>query len=270
MSLRVAIHCPFCKRPMAASSAFAGQMIACPNCRGEFLMTPPGMMPPPAAPLSPPSGSYAPPPVAANPAPPAAPQAVAVAAPPAARPMPAPAPAVVPPPATVPAQPPPNTARFKTAATQAPAIAPAADGKLPTLQLADATAPAAKGGSGEKGVPLWAAAMAVVASTVISAILLLGDLEGTQSTGSRRTFARQKLTEHYATGSAEPRAYQVLLREAQQAHTRGDFATERKKYRDVLALLRSEDRKKKFDWLTGAESSDQDLENQLSILLAND
>src|SRR5262245_30810293 len=266
MSLRVAIHCPFCKRPMAASSAFAGQMIACPNCRGEFLMTPPGMTPPPATPVAPPTASHAAPPVATNPAPPA--QAVAVAAPPAPRPIAAPVPAVAPPPATVPAQPPPNTARFKTAATQDSAIAPAADGKLPTLQLADA-APAAKGGSGERGIPLWAAVMAVVASTVVSAILLLGGLEGTQTTASRRATARQKLAEHYATGSAELRPYQVLLREAQQAHTRGEFATERKKYRDVLALLRAEGRTR-FEGLTGTPSGDQDLEEQLSILLAND
>ena len=29
MSLRLAITCPFCKRPMATSAAFAGQTIAC-------------------------------------------------------------------------------------------------------------------------------------------------------------------------------------------------------------------------------------------------
>src|SRR3954469_7732485 len=46
MSMRLAVNCPFCKRPMATSAAFAGQMIACPNCRGEFVLNSPGLTPP--------------------------------------------------------------------------------------------------------------------------------------------------------------------------------------------------------------------------------
>ena len=44
MSSRLAIPCPYCKRPMATSPAFAGQMIACPSCRGEFVLTIPAIV----------------------------------------------------------------------------------------------------------------------------------------------------------------------------------------------------------------------------------
>src|SRR5207248_9437500 len=85
--------------------------------------------------------------------------------------------------------PPPNTARFKTAATQAPTVVPAADGKLPTLQLADGQADG-KGEAGDKAVPLWLALLAVMASTGLSAFLLLGD-PAKNSAVDRRLEARQ-------------------------------------------------------------------------------
>lgn len=276
MSLRLAINCPFCKRAMATSAAFAGQMIACPNCRGEFVLSPPGMTPPQtgaaaASPLPPPFHLNSPGSDTAGGA------AVAVAAPPqahvatpagmAAAVQPVVATMAGAPPAAP--QPPANTARFKAASAQSPTVVPAADGKLPTLQLADADVDPAQAAGGDKAVPLWMASLAVVASTVISVILLVGDPQGGESASSRRAQARRDLAIYYGTEAVQLRPHQVLLREAQQAHSRGDFATERQRYRQVLALLRAEGRNQ-YVGLTGAPKDDEELARLLSILLANE
>jgi hypothetical protein len=267
MSLRLAVNCPFCKRPMATSAAFAGQMIACPNCRGEFLLNSPALAPSPNTPAAPiPATTLHRP----EPAPVETAPAIALAVPPASAPnrLAAPQPAL--PTSVAPAAlPPANTARFKTAASTAPAIAAAADGKLPELQLADSMAAGAAGESGEKAVPLWLACMAVVGSTVVSVFLLLGDVPGQKSIESRHAEARQQLAAYYGTNAAALAPYQVLLREAQQAHSRGDRGTERQRYRQVLALLRAE-RRSKYESVTGSPASDEQLAESLSVLLGNE
>jgi len=111
-------------------------------------------------------------------------------------------------------RPPANTARFKTAASAAPTIAAAADGKLPELQLADAAGAGSSGESGEKAVPLWLACMAVVGSTVVSVFLLLGEVPGQKSIESRHAEARQQIAAYYSNDASALRPFQVLLREA--------------------------------------------------------
>ena len=59
------------------------------------------------------------------------------------------------------------------------------------------------------------------------------------------------------------------LREAQQAHSRGDRATERQRYRQVLGLLRAE-RRSKYENVTGTPGSDEQLAECLSILLGDE
>ena len=278
MSVRIAIHCPFCKRPMATSAAFVGQMIACPNCRGEFVLNPPGLLPqqqsgavatsppmPPPFHLNSPGGEAAGGAAVAVAAPPLAHVATPAIMPTAAQPVVATT--AGPPPAAP--QPPANTARFKAASPQLPTVVPAADGKLPTLQLADADTDPAQATGGDKAVPLWMASLAVVASTVISVILLVGDPQGSESASSRRAQARHDLAIYYGTEAVQLRSHQVLLREAQQAHSRGDFETERKRYRQVLALLRAEGRNQ-YVGLTGTPKDDEELARLLSILLANE
>jgi hypothetical protein len=126
-----------------------------------------------------------------------------------------------------------------------------------------------KAGGGEKAIPLWLACMAIAASTVISAILLIGTPEGEQSVASRRAESRRELAMYYGGETAQLQPYQVLLREAQQAHSRGDQAMERQRYRDVLRLLRAEGRSK-FEGLTGTPNSDEKLAGLLSILLSDE
>lgn len=255
---RLAIPCPYCKRQMATSMAFAGQMIACPNCRGEFMLSPP-----------PGAQAHSAPPAAATSSPPtfrSTTQSASLTSAQVTAAQLAAARDALPP--TAPPQPPPNTARFKIATAQAPTVVPSVDGKLPTLQLADA-APTEKTSGGDKAIPLWLAVLAVLASTVFSVFLLLYTPPEQQSVQTRRADARRDLAQYYGNDAAALRPYQVLLREAQQAHSRGDRSLERQRYRDVLRLLRAEGRSK-FEGLTGTPASDEKLSQLLAILLAEE
>jgi hypothetical protein len=277
--MRLAVTCPVCKRPMATSAAFTGQMIACPNCRNEFVLNPPGTTPPATATPTRATSDMFPPtfrgprtehsPAIAMP-PPAAPaeEAEELKLSPIAPPTPTPLPPS--PPALPSALPQPgNVARFKTAASAAPAIAPSADGKLPELMLADGEMAGTAADGGERPVPLWLAVIAVAGSTVLSVFLLLGDAPAQKSAQSRRAEVRQEISSFYGTEAINLRPFQVLLREAQQAHSRGDRATERQKYRQVLALLRSEKRSK-YENVTGTPGDDERLAELLSILLTSE
>jgi hypothetical protein len=75
--------------------------------------------------------------------------------------------------------------------------------------------------------------------------------------------------QYYGTEFGQLLPYQLLLREAQQAHSRGDLALERQKYREVLRMLRAEGRGK-FEGLTGTPKSDQDLAKLLGTMLSKD
>jgi hypothetical protein len=305
--MRMAVNCPYCKRSLATSAAFAGQTIACPNCRGEFVFQPPASTPPPAASnsdLLPPGASRLKLSATADHALPPTSSATAVVAPPqpttrpganfTSPPVPlthptasqpsdipqsalrAPHSASSPVPASTPSAPtslapppaPSNVARFKTASTTTTTIAPAADGKLPGLLLADAQGTVA-GESGEKAIPLWLACVAVVGSTLVSLLLLFADASGAPSARSRHADARTEIAQFYGNDSAPLRPYQVLLREAQLARSRGDRNLERQRYRQVLSLLRSEKRSK-YETITGTPSDDEQLAQTLSALLSND
>ena len=261
------VQCPNCGKSVAASLAHVGQRVACPSCRGEFLLSPTALLAPPAGGTKPSSSTIPPPVQRPMMMPPTAPTSSPPAAPPAPsppRPPPAAEPYAVEPPlpsANV------HTAQFLVAKPQAPAIAPQADGKLPTLQLADAPDAAARAGSESSPVPMWAALAAVAASTAVSMILLMGDFSGSPTAASVQAQARADLERFYATGVALPKPYQVELRSGQLAHSRGDRRAEREHYRRVLAMLRAEGRSK-FQGLTGTPSGDEDLDRILSILLA--
>ena len=61
--------------------------------------------------------------------------------------------------------------------------------------------------------------------------------------------------------------YEVLLREAQRAHTRGDYKTECRNYRKVLDMLHAEGIFE-LKGVTGTRSRDKALEEALSVLLS--
>jgi hypothetical protein len=180
---------------------------------------------------------------------------------PVAQPLPAPHATLPPPPAK------PNTARFVADQARAPTIAPAADGSLPKLQLADADAePAAQAES--RPLPLWLALLLMMLSTGLSALLLLSDDGGGQRETTKAE-ARSELKRFYGQGDGPLLPYQVHLREAQLAHSRGEAPAEREHYREVLALLRAEGRGP-FVGLAGTPREDEELARLLTLLLAND
>jgi hypothetical protein len=265
---------------MATSSAFAGQMIACPNCRGEFVLQVPGVAPQMAtaavgvpadhrleraAPTPSAAGNFVPfvPPVGGA-------STTRTAGTGSSMPLPVPLPgaAANPPFAEMPPQPPPNTARLKLPGGAEEVGLPAVDGKLPSLKLAENSSEAAPA-SGEKGAPLWLALVAVAASTVMSVFLLVGDPSGAPSAAFERETARRDLVQYYGVEGGNLSPYQLILREAQQAHSRGDLAVERQRYRDVLRLLRAEGRGK-YEGLTGTPNSDEKLAKLLGTLLAKE
>jgi len=288
--MRVAVDCPFCKRSMATSAAFAGQTIACPNCRGEFAWNPPAKVPavnasdelrrsdmspprsaaaknleagtatvtvPPPPANEPITGQVAAPPRKLDLSPPANP-----GRPPSQPPLPAPANAANPSGTK-------NTARLKTAATAPATILPATDGKLPGLLLADSPATDVNREGRDRPIPMWLACLAIVGSTLLSLLLLVNDVPIQQSLSSRQTDARTAIAQFYGNDLAPLKPFQVLLREAQQAHSRGDRSLERQRYRQVLGLLRSE-RRSKYETITGVPSEDEQLANYLSVLLSNE
>ena len=277
MTLNLQVHCPYCKRPVAAPVAMVGQRIMCPSCRAEIVLNPSALLAPSGTARRSAESVDLQPPVAVQPPPVAAPAtaqpAHRVTAPPAGpmTPYVVPTPAAAQPAAPATAPPPvrPNTAQFLAAAPHAPAISSTADGKLPTLQLADSPdAAAPRVESQSPPVPLWLALTAVLASTLITLLLMTHDFDGSAATQTSKAEARRQLTAFYGNDLTPLRPFQVHLREAQLAHSRGDLAAERGRYRQVLALLRAEGRSK-FDGLTGTPDGDKELARLLAILLAD-
>lgn len=165
----------------------------------------------------------------------------------------------------------PKTARFIPAQPAESSLRVAEDGTLPQLQLRESNAP--RGGPQEpKGSNPWLVFVAVGLSALASVFLLLTDPAAPPaSLQEEKANARWRIEEEYFANlnSADPlKPYQLLLREAQQAHSRGDWATEREKYREVLALLREE--RAPFErGLTGSRRRDKALEELITVLLAS-
>lgn len=148
-----------------------------------------------------------------------------------------------------------------------------ADGKLPELVLHE-------GSQREKNVEKSATQSPLVLigvlafSVGLSMLMLLADTTPQRADTRTKAEARRVLRNHYLADQSPLEPYQVVLREALQAYSRGDFVAERRLYRRVLDMLHEEG-KNKHAGLTGAlygalPPSDQDLENQLSILLRED
>ncbi|MCD4726272.1 MAG: hypothetical protein K8R46_01310 [Pirellulales bacterium] len=164
-----------------------------------------------------------------------------------------------------------KVARFISAETADSTLRPAADGKLPELQLDEGAVrqkPQEKSSSMNPLVLLGVLSVSVVLSIVLAMI----DLGSPAAPRSERKEQMRYLIERdfFGSGNIDNRAlksYQILLREAQRAYTRGDYKTERKNYRRVLEMLRAErgpDRK----GLTGSRRRDKKLEEAISVLLS--
>jgi hypothetical protein len=215
----------------------------------------PGNVPPPTsagpAPAVPPRGS----PVSAGPVPAAA--VPRTGASPAAAPTGRPAKKV---------------AHFITTEAAQSTIKPAADGKLPELRLhegREAEVSKEKGG----GLNPLLLLGAICLSVGLCVVLLLVDVDSQDSANvAQKQRAREVLDKEWYLANEDPSKplmrYQTLLRQSQQAHSRGDRGTEHRLYRKVLDMLRAE-RGKTEKGLTGSPARDKTLEDQISILLSD-
>ena len=161
----------------------------------------------------------------------------------------------------------------------------AEDGRLPELHL-DSGAIGDKKPKRETTAVNPLVLFAVLAlSVVMSVALALVDTqpEGTtirqKKAAARIAIERNYFGQRNSVVPLEP--YQVLLREAQRAHSRGDYKQERKLYRQILQMLRAE--KAAMDdttgrrWqlggsakgITGSRTRDRELEQHISLLLSS-
>jgi hypothetical protein len=166
-----------------------------------------------------------------------------------------------------------KVARFVTADAAESALKPADDGKLPELQLRDAGEKSPREAGRKSMNPLVLFGLLTM-SVVISVALVLAPSGPSEPGKSKaRLEARRIIREEYFSDMDSPeqspsKSYQRCLREAQSAHSRGDYKTEKKLYRKVLDALRAD--RANFDkGLTGTRDSDHQLEEQLLILLGD-
>ncbi len=179
----------------------------------------------------------------------------------------APAPVAAPAAATThpsPAAQQPNVARFIAAASQDSTVQLTADGKLPELSLAEATAKKQK--PAESNTSPRVLGLARVASTVVSILVLVADFDGTSPTTETADQARASIAEYFVHQEGPMLPYQQLLKDASLAHSLRKFDEEQERYRQVLGLLRSE-AKNEYSGLTGTKSSDKELQKLLGIVL---
>ncbi len=159
-----------------------------------------------------------------------------------------------------------KTARFITADSVPSTVHLAPNGELPKLQLAE-SAHQKQGTKDSKVNPLVLVGAACL-SFCFCVVLLLSDFEGPAVDSTEEAAIRQTLESYYKNQEGPLAPYQVELRDAQQARSRGDHQAEQLHYRKVLNLLHAErDPRDRFRGLTGTPKSDQDLEKQLARLL---
>lgn len=162
-----------------------------------------------------------------------------------------------------------RVARLITTDKSATQLTPAADGKLPELQLADSRKPENES-DGQRGIHPLALLALLCASVVASIAMLLVEPGANVTRSELKRRARQEIeTDYFANlnnpGPQEP--YQFLLRDAQRAYAQSDYQKERELYRQVLKLLRAE--RGRFESVTGSRNRDARLEELLMLLLGD-
>jgi DNA-directed RNA polymerase subunit RPC12/RpoP len=290
----ILVECPRCKQTLSVADKMAGTSVTCAYCSARLLVpksmagtvpTAPEMaVPPPRpttslpkAPSPPAAGSTG----AASPATfPTAHRSAGTATPLPQAPKPdcsqvqAVSPQSPTPPAPPPVSPPHHrVARFITAETARSTLTLNTDGKLPDLHLTESNQPGKqRKPENSSGVNPLVLMGLICLSMVASVMLVIVDVDSpTTQPNAAKWRARRVIEEEYFSNldSPSPRErYQIYLRDAQRAHARGDRATERRLYRQVLDLLRAE--RGAFDTITGAPSRDKRLEEQIVILLKED
>ena len=268
----ITFSCPRCKRSMSLAGNLAGRYATCPHCNGRFWI--PKDLPDKAKTAQPAAQSTDDPVKQTDSSRPGRPQPSGPQQPSRCRKSSSRPQAGGPSPSSASRQqsaPDGNVARFITAEAAQSTLNLAEDGQLPELRLEESRAVKAQQESGTTVHPL-VLVVVLCLSVVAAAVLVLIPVESESSSGPRKKQrARLSIESDYvanldAQGPQEP--YQVYLREAQRAHSRGDRKAETRLYREVLDMLRAE--RSEFEGVTGSPDRDRELEKRITILLSDD
>jgi len=159
-----------------------------------------------------------------------------------------------------------NVARFITDQPGDPLVKLGEDGHLPELMLAEGQEQAQPSQQRSQHSNPLVLIGAFVFSIGLSVLMLFVDPQSLGGAGEQKALARQLVTAFYGGDGTPLEPYEIALRQAQQAHAKGNYGLERRKYRDVLMMLRAENKNP----ITGLTSLDGDQERQLNRLTFND
>jgi hypothetical protein len=168
-----------------------------------------------------------------------------------------------------------SAARLTLDAAGEPRVQLGADGRLPELNLSETGGPVVES-SGKSSVQPWLVIVAVLASTAMSALLLLWTPESGGSSTAAHAQARFQLRNFYGKEGSDLEPYQQLLRQAAVEHSQGRIREERRMYLKVLDRLNSADvlDTGNFHGLTGRQTgrgrnSDTELRELLESLVSS-
>jgi hypothetical protein len=150
-----------------------------------------------------------------------------------------------------------TVARFITDGPGDPLVKLGEDGHLPELSLSEHQEKGPREPKPKNSNP-WVLPLAIGVSVLLSVAMLFSEANNSPDRTEMKTQARREIVEYYGLGKQAPEPYQLHLRQAWQARSRGDFEAERVEFQKVLALLRSEDasRQAKFTGITGRPDYD--------------
>lgn len=169
-------------------------------------------------------------------------------------------------------------ARFITDGPGDPLVKLGEDGHLPELNLHEARS-SEKQDARPKESNSTMLLVVLGISFGLTILMLFMDASSFGDNHETKEKARIEIKDYYGAEGETLKPYQELLREARRARSRRDFDSERKAYRQVLAMLRSETKDKlskytgltgQVDYVEGSEKtkSDKRLEELIAILLS--
>jgi len=169
-------------------------------------------------------------------------------------------------------------ARFITDGPGDPLVKLGEDGHLPELNLHEARS-SEKQAARPKESNSTMLLLVLGVSFGLTILMLFMDASSLGDNQESKEKARIEIKDYYGADGDSPKPYQEILREARRARSRRDFDAERRAYRQVLSMLRSEtkDKLNKYTGLTGQidydpdsgkKKSDKRLEELIAILLS--
>jgi hypothetical protein len=162
-------------------------------------------------------------------------------------------------------KPAPKVARFITDQAGDPLVKLGEDGHFPELTLLEGHDAAPVAVKSQKSNSLMLVA-AFAASVGLSISMLFLDFESIGSSSQQKAVARKYIAAFYGGDAAALEPYQIALRQARRAYSQGNTTLERRRYRDVLKMLRAENKSP----LVGLTVLDQTARQQLERLTLSD